>query len=108
MFYDAFTALCAEKGVAPSTVCMEIGLSNSISTYWKQSKKPPKHDTLEKLSKYFGVPISRLLGEEEKEIAPVIDRSELFTILAGLTDQELDKVLDFAEFLISKRQNPVE
>ena len=44
-----------------------------------------------------------------KENAPTkLSRSELFNILGRLTDSELDEVLDFAEYLLLKRQSQVE
>lgn len=61
MFYDRFIKLCEKKGVSPSTVAKEIGLSNSATTYWKRGSSP-KADTIQKLADYFNVSIDYLLG----------------------------------------------
>lgn len=61
MFYEQFIKLCNEKGTRPSTVAEEIGLNKSSATAWKKGATPADV-TLAKLSAYFGVPISYLLG----------------------------------------------
>ena len=123
MFYDVFEKLCKERGTSPSAVCVEIGYAKTTSSYWKQSKRPPKREALEKIADYFGCTIEYLLGREqtvadvfgmiknaqEKQNAPAKhSRSEVFNILGQLTDSELDEVLDFAEHLLLKRQNQAE
>lgn len=123
MFYDVFEKLCKERGTSPSAVCVDIGYSKTTSSYWKQSKRPPKREALEKIADYFGCTIEYLLGREPtvadvfgmienaqtKQNAPAKpSRSELFTILGKLTDSELDEVLNFAEYLLLKRQNQAE
>jgi transcriptional regulator with XRE-family HTH domain len=52
-----------------SAAAMAAGLSKSLVTKWKVNKVDvPSPDVLKKLSAYFGVPVSELLGEEEMGI----------------------------------------
>lgn len=67
MFYDTFESLCWKGRTSPSSVCKELGLSVSVASYWKRSGCVPKHDTLEKIAKYFGVSVDYLLGRETDE-----------------------------------------
>lgn len=122
MFYDVFKQLCNDRGETPNSVCIKLGLSQAAAPYWKKSGKRPKRETLEVIAKYFGVSIDLLLerdvqsvresiisGNMAKENAPTkLSRSELFNILGQLTDSELDEVLDFAEYLLLKRQSQAE
>ena len=62
MFYDNFIRICAERKESPSGVAKKIGLSNAAANGWKKGKKPSEV-TLEKLSQYFGVPVSALTGD---------------------------------------------
>lgn len=62
MFYTKFQELCAQKGVSVSRAAMEMGLSNSTPTKWKKTGATPDGATLAKVSNYFGVPISYLIG----------------------------------------------
>ena len=66
MFYDKFVELCQWKGVTPSRAAIESGISKSLVTKWKQDRvSAPSPEVLKKLSRYFDVPISELLEEEE-------------------------------------------
>lgn len=68
MFYDKYAQLCKRRGVSMSAAALEAGLSKSLVTKWKVNKVDvPSPDVLKKLSAYFGMPVSELLGEEEKE-----------------------------------------
>ena len=69
MFYDKYAQICKQRGVSMSAAAMEAGLSKSLVTKWKVNKVDvPSPDVLKKLSAYFGVPVSELLGEEEMGI----------------------------------------
>lgn len=67
MFYDNFKLLCDQRGVSPKRAVMEIGLSNSIATKWKNTGATPNGETLKKIADYFGVSVAYLLGTEQKE-----------------------------------------
>ena len=69
MFYDNFIRICAERKESPSGVAKKIGLSNAAANGWKKGKQPSEV-TLEKLSQYFGVPVSELTADK-KEKPPV-------------------------------------
>ena len=67
MFYDKFMYLCNAKKVSPSRAALDAGISKSLVTKWKTNKTIiPSPDILKKLSLYFKVSVSELLGEEEK------------------------------------------
>ena len=88
MFYDRFAYLCKQKGVSVSRGALEAGISKSLVTKWKTNNTEiPSPDVISKLSKYFGLPVSELLGEEPKK-APTEDgeRSENGDILEGKVD----------------------
>ena len=69
MFYDKYAQICKRRGVSMSAAALEAGLSKSLVTKWKVNKVDvPSPDVLKKLSAYFGVPVSELLGEEEMGI----------------------------------------
>lgn len=64
MFKKNFIKLCNEKGVAPTVVCNEIGLSSATFSCWTDESVPRK-TTLYKLADYFGVSVDYLLGNED-------------------------------------------
>lgn len=68
MFYDKYAQLCKKRGISMSAAAVEAGLSKSLVTKWKVNKvEVPSPDVLKKLSTYFGMPVSELLGEEKTE-----------------------------------------
>ena len=75
-FYDIFQELCREHGTTPNAVCKELGFSNSVATYWKKAKNPPKREFLDKIAKRFNVSSDYLLGREPKH-APAEGESEI-------------------------------
>lgn len=75
--YNNIQALCDEKGIKPGKMCVDIGISKSILTGLKNgTKKNIQTDTAQKIAEYFGVPVGRLLGIEEKE-KPIVNDDEL-------------------------------
>ena len=77
VFYDRFVFLCAQRGISPSRAAVEAGLSKSLVTKWKTNQTDvPSPDALRKLSKYFGIPVSELIDEEEK---PLVNGDEELT-----------------------------
>lgn len=65
MFYDKYAQLCKQRGISRSAAAVEAGLSKSLVTKWKTNKvEVPSPDVLKKLSVYFNLPVSELLGED--------------------------------------------
>ncbi|MDD5883053.1 MAG: helix-turn-helix domain-containing protein [Firmicutes bacterium] len=115
MFYDRFVELCKQKGVTASRGAIEAGISKSLVTKWKTSKVDiPSPDVLSKLSKYFNLPISELLGEEnEKAPAETSERSVsdediMFALFGGkddITDEMFEEVKSFADFVYNREKS---
>ncbi len=77
MFYDKFVLLCTVKGVSPSKAALEAGISKSLVTKWKVNNiDVPSPEILKKLSTYFGVPVSRLLSEENQNTPTITEKDE--------------------------------
>lgn len=92
MFYDKYAQICKQRGISMSAAAMEAGLSKSLVTKWKVNKvEVPSPDVLKKLSAYFNMPVSELLGEEEKE-KPTIPEDD------GLTENQR-VLMEFAKSL---------
>lgn len=68
MFYDRFAYLCKRKGVSLSRAALDAGISKSLVTKWKNNSTDiPSPEVIGKLSKYFEIPVSELLGEETEK-----------------------------------------
>lgn len=63
--YENFKKILEKKGVTAYRVAKETGLSSVVFTDWKKGKSNPKIDKLQKIAKYFNVPIEYFLEEQE-------------------------------------------
>ena len=103
MFYDRFVMLCESRGVSPSRAAIDAGLSKSTVTKWKRSPDArPTGNVIEKLTRYFGVSVAELLGEEGSEPQKVSDSDLKFALFGGsgdITDEMYNEVLSFAAFV---------
>ncbi len=97
MFYDKFAALCYERHTTPNAVCAELGLSNSIATYWKKSKGTPKRETLEKIAEYLDVSVDALLSKETKNAPDNAIKSAIIEKVNTLTNAQAAQLLAFLE-----------
>lgn len=105
-FYDNYIKLCASCGKNPTTVSKEIGLSNAAASGWKNGKKPSAI-TKQRLADYFGVSVSELTGEEQKEKPNALDgielenlspaRRALLEALDGMTEENIMKLVRIAQ-----------
>ena len=96
MFYDKYAQLCKRRGVSMSAAAVDAGLSKSLVTKWKTNKVDvPSPDVLKKLSAYFNMPVSELLGEEEMSA-----KKEQPTEFDGLSKKQksfIDKVMQMSD-----------
>lgn len=72
MFYDTFIKLCESNGVTPATVARAIGVNPQTISMWKTQGSTPNANTIQKLSDYFHVPTSFLLGDKPSLQKPKI------------------------------------
>lgn len=82
-FYEVFKKLCDERGISCKKAAMDMGLSNSTPSKWKKTGCIPKAETLEKVAKYFNVPIESLFNIEEQN--DIFDKGVRPAILAVLS-----------------------
>lgn len=109
MFYDRFVYLCNQKGVSPSRAAIDAGISKSLVTKWKNNNaKDPSPDVIRKLSKYFNIAVSELLGEETEKAPsengkrPISDDDIKFALFGGdgeITDAMFNEVKEFAALI---------
>jgi transcriptional regulator with XRE-family HTH domain len=70
MFKQNFVNICAKRGVAPTVVLKEIGISHATFSNWTD-ESVPRQTTIVKIANYFGITPEELLrGPTEKPSAP--------------------------------------
>lgn len=91
MFKENFIRLCNEKGIAPTTVCAAVGLSNAAFSNWSDTSVP-RPGTVKRIADYFEVSPAYLLGS-----VPDPDRAgggysvlaQIEEVMEGMTSEEL-------------------
>ena len=97
MFKENFVRLCNQKGVAPTVVCKEIGLSDAVYSKWTD-ESIPRRATLMKIADYFGVTVDDLLNEEKAPAAEAEEVDELNELLEELkTHPEMRMLFSLAK-----------
>lgn len=105
VFYDKYATLCKLRGISMSAAATEAGLSKSLVTKWKVNKvEVPSPDVLKKLSAYFSIPVSELIGEDEKKENPTVQddevsaaKRELIEAIKNLPEEKLQVLLQVAK-----------
>lgn len=113
MFYERMKALCNDHETTITVVLKQLGLSSSKGTDWKNGTIP-KGDILTKLAQHFGVTTDYLLGlsdnsfQTELEIPHSLNNVMIAFHNGGLEDltqEEVTRIAEFAQFVRSQRKN---
>ena len=93
--------LLADRGISAARMCRELGFSSGLYSQWRKRTQLPSAEKLRKISAYFGVSVDYLLntrpGDERDASADDI-RIALYHETDGMSDETLDRVLQFARF----------
>lgn len=82
--YENISLLCKERGVSPSKMCVDCGLSKTIMSQLKHDPKKQLHtETAAKIANYLGVSVDRVLHgvDESSELQVLLDDER--TLLDG-------------------------
>lgn len=106
VFFPRFYQLCRENGTTPNAMREAIGASSGSITAWKRGVTP-RAGMVMRIAEYFGVPVSYLMGTDEPATVNSISNEELkFALFGGdreISDEMLDEVRQFAQFLKSRK-----
>ena len=102
MFKKIFIDLCNQKGVSPSYVCGQIGISPAAFSQWSDTTVP-RHSTVKNVATYFNVSIDYLLGKEKAPAALATDRVEdpLWKKISLLDEIDRAKLEAYADGLLA-------
>ena len=111
MYYSTFCSLCEKFGLSPTSAIIDMGLSRSNITNWKNGRLP-KAEVLQVVAEYFDVPVDYLLNGEETKKAPspkaeVSDDDIKVALFGGdgeVTEEMWAEVKRFAEY-VKQREN---
>lgn len=87
MFYKKFIDLCNSRGVSPTAVGAQIGVSKAAVSGWKNGSLP-RDPQLKRLADYFGVPPEYFLEETptETKASPTVVEDAMKDLMNHLFD----------------------
>ena len=108
VLYDRIHSLCELKGVKDGTMCREANVPRSTFQELKMGRTEDLSlKTLQKIADYFGISVSELTGEEQKEKPNALDgielekmspaRRALLEALDGMTEENIMKLVRIAQ-----------
>lgn len=111
MFKQNFINICIERGVAPTAVLKQIGLSNATFTCWTEDSVP-RQTTLTKIADYFGITPEDLLRDPAGRVSTVPAEPaassplspEFYDLVDQLTLKELREIQAIMEEKIKNRR----
>lgn len=93
-FHERLSELMQSRGYSNYRLAQLLNMSQSTVAYWLDGKGTPQRSKQKQLSELFGVSIGYLMGDDEKENAPISnDEDELIEILQALRDRPEMKML---------------
>lgn len=107
MFYKKYIELCNSKGLTPSYVGLQIGVTKATVSGWKKGSLP-RDTQLQKIADYFGVPPSYFSEETpETEKSPMpndIGEENILRMYRSLSTEEKGALYAYALSLKEKQK----
>lgn len=106
MFYKKFIELCNSRGVTPSYVGLQVGVSKSAVSGWKNGSSP-RDTQLKKIADYFGVNeeyFSEEAPETEKAPAPSKGTEVVMKMFDMLTPENQSYIYDSISALLKEQK----
>lgn len=103
---DRVKHLREKQGMTQEELAQRLGKkSKSTVAHIETGNRDIPRSMVVELAKILNVSPCYLMGwEEEKEITPIeTNRSDLRELLKQLTEPEIDSMIDYAHYLLSKR-----
>jgi transcriptional regulator with XRE-family HTH domain len=98
-------ALRKANGLNMKELGSKVGLSESTISLYENGKRQPDNETMLKFADFFGVSVDYLLGRQEEPTPTLTDEEkELFNLITQLTDEEVEELSKFVDFILSKRR----
>ena len=99
-------SLMKERGIKQGFIADLIGSYSTVVTDWKRGRSAPSQKDLEVLADFFNTPLNYLTGESDDPghaPEPTPAQRQLLSLAEALTNEELQKTLEYAAFLKSQR-----
>jgi len=92
---DRIDQLLDREGISAARMCRDLSFSSGLFSQWRRRSQRPSAEKLQKIAGYFGVTMDYLMtGKEETDAV----RYALYQETTGVSEETLDRILQFARF----------
>lgn len=102
------------SGIQQKAAASELGVSVQSISYWESGTRAPSKENLLKLAEMYGVTTDYLLGKDDETPQQIAETKKepanggelddrLVQALIGLNEDEIQRILDFASGVRSRR-----
>ncbi|MGE4485244.1 MAG: helix-turn-helix domain-containing protein [Oscillospiraceae bacterium] len=116
MFIDGYDKICKARGLSPTSVLRDLGISKGTYTNWKTSGADPLNPTKKKIADYFGITIDELESgragraagdaESDTELLEILESARrdpnkriLFSLGAKATSSDVKKYIEMIRLM---------
>ena len=110
-FAEGLYMLRTGKGISQKELADTLGVAQSSINYWEKGQRDPSISIVEKIADYFGISVDEMIGwNPRKTVGQNLATMKIQTLAAHLegdefTEEELEEIRKFAEFIKSKRKD---
>ena len=105
---DRVRMLREQQGMTQEELAHKLGYKNKSSVAHIEKNRDIPRSMVVQLADILGTTPCYLMGWEDKESTPIeTNRSALTKLLDQMAEPEIDSMIDYAEYLLSKRQSQV-
>lgn len=105
MFAARLKTLRKSQNLSQIEFAKLLSVSSGAVAMWETEKREPDKEMLIRLADFFGVTVDYLLGRDN---TPTLNLSaqeqQLYELLKSMTDDEIDELTNFVEYILSKRK----
>lgn len=96
-------ALREAKGKSQQELALDLGYKSDTAIHLiENGKRGVSIETLRKLSQYFGVSTSELIGEKKESVSGKLDVVSALRADEGLDEEDVKKITNFIDFIKSQ------
>ena len=106
MTFDNILEVMNERGITQKQLADAIGVSQQKVSDWKRGTVKSWNKRIPEIASALGVTVEKLIGTEKSPAENELDeaKQELYRIMDQLSDDDLEKLLDYANLIEAGKQ----
>jgi len=103
-FKDMLKYFRMREGLSQSELAKRLGISTSTISMYEVGKRQPDFETEERIADFFNTDLNTLRGKDVEQTTPKVHTLAAHFDGDEYTEEELEEIRKFAEFVKSRRK----